>query len=45
MSILSSSMVDAFKAWEHHFPSSDPGLVVESKLKSFVAMVIDEIKP
>ena len=45
-SILSSSMVDAFCAWEHHFPpNSDATEDIQSRLKSFVAKVIDEIKP
>ena len=35
-SILSSTMVDAFRAWEHHFPSAAEGDVVTSRLKSFV---------
>ena len=44
-SILSSSMVDAFCAWEHHFPPSDPDDDIPSRLKLFVSHVIDEIKP
>jgi hypothetical protein len=40
-------MVDAFRAWEFHFP---PGIRnadddMKSRLKSFVARVVDEIKP
>ena len=46
-SILSSTMVDAFCAWEHHFPPSANAEKNDqkSRLKSFVARVIDEIKP
>ena len=48
VSILSSTMVDAFRAYEYHFPGDTQGGLpdpLESRLKSFVAKVIDEIKP
>ena len=47
-SILSSSMVDAFRAWEHHFPPSEADRLegdTGSRLKTFVARVIDEMLP
>ena len=46
-SILSSTMVDAFRAWEFHFPPGirDADNDMKSRLKSFVARVIDETKP
>jgi hypothetical protein len=47
-SILSSSMVDAFRAWEHHFPPSEEDRLegdTGSRLKTFVARVIEEIMP
>jgi hypothetical protein len=47
-SILSSSMVDAFRAWERHFPPSEAGRLegdAGSRLKAFVARVIDETLP
>ena len=48
VSILSSTMVDTFRAYEYHFPGDTQGGppdALESRLKSFVAKVIDEIKP
>jgi hypothetical protein len=47
-STLSSTMVDARRACEHHFPTGELGGApddLESGLKSFVAKVIDEISP
>ena len=47
-SILSSSIVDAFRAWEHHFPPCEADRLEGdsgSRLKNFVAKVIDEILP
>ena len=44
-SILSSTMVDAFRAWEHHFPPGEDTGETSSRLKSFVATVIEEIMP
>jgi hypothetical protein len=47
-SVLSSSMVDAFRAWEHHFPPSEAERTAGdtgSRLKTFVARVIDETLP
>jgi len=44
-SILASTTVGAFRAWEFHFPPGPQGDVVASRLKSFVARVIDEINP
>jgi len=43
-SILSSTMVDAYRAYEHHFPAGALGGApdeLQSGLKSFVAKVID----
>ena len=44
ISILSMSMVDAFKSWEHHFPPSDDDAErdIQSRMKNFVALVIDD---
>ena len=41
------SIVDAFKAWEHHFPpcDDDDDREIQSRMKDFVAKVIDEIRP
>jgi hypothetical protein len=47
-SVLSSSMVDAFRAWEHHFPPSEAGRLegdTGPRLKTFVARVVDETLP
>ena len=41
-------MVDAYRAYEYHFPTGELGGApddLESGLKSFVAKVIDEISP
>ena len=48
VSILSSTMVDAFKAWEHHFPPATDAEEeddLKSRLKEFVWRVIDEVCP
>ena len=45
VSILSSCMVDAFMCWERYFPTPESDKEVGSNLKSFVAKVIDEIRP
>ena len=41
------SIVGAFKAWEHHFPpcDDDDDREIQSRMKDFVAKVIDEIRP
>ena len=44
VSVLSSCLVDAFLCWERYFPS-DGDHELGSNLKSFVAKVIDEIRP
>ena len=44
VSILSSCMVDAFACWERYFVENGES-ELGSKLKSFVAKVIDEIRP
>ena len=44
VSILSSTMVDAFKAYEYHFPPSADSNA-SSRITGFVAKVIDKIKP
>ena len=48
VSTLSSTMVDAFKAWEHHFPpatDAEEEADLQSRLKEFVWRVIDEVCP
>ena len=48
VSMLSSTMVDAFKAWEHHFPptaADGEERDLQSRLKEFVWRVIDEVCP
>ena len=44
VSILSSCIVDAFACWERYFVENEES-ELGSKLKSFVAKVIDEIRP
>ena len=38
-------MVDAFRAYEYHFPPAEHVGDLDSRIKDFVANVIDEIKP